>query len=201
MPFSLRIFGAIAVCAAVGYMALAQWAALPPFRRSEGHHVSIIRARIMPDREEHLPIEWQFGPSYSIFDYDRSNGQTRIKGFEIRAKNRTGETLDRLRADIRADRDNQDFQLDLAIGDVVIDLGKSQDFDIAPGEEMRLVAPLPSIRDSGPEGIPADEIVNHLGGLTFTFRSRGADTFSKYFSTAEIEEQLSRIKQQSWKPQ
>ncbi|HUD85699.1 MAG TPA: hypothetical protein VMR17_04560 [Xanthobacteraceae bacterium] len=192
---------AIVIGVAVGYVALARWMALPPFHRNNDHDVSIIRARALPARSERLPIEWQFGPPYSIFDYDRSNGETWIKGFEIRAKNRTGETLERLRADIRADRDNRDFELNLAIGDVVVDLGKSQDFDIAPGEEMRLVAPLPAIRDSGPEGIPADEIVNHLGGLTFTFRSRGADVFSKYFSPAEVEEQVSRIKQQSWKPQ
>jgi hypothetical protein len=161
---------------------------------------SIVLVTGNPSRhEERQPIDWQFGPPLFIFDYYRSNGQTFVTGFEIHAKNRTGDVLVNPRASMRSDRDGQNFELNLALGNGVVNLGK--DFHMwPPGGDMVLVAPLPSANATGPEGIPADDLVGKLGGLTFTFDSDGAATFTRYFSADDLEEQVAGIKRQSWKP-
>jgi hypothetical protein len=184
---------AVVLCVALAHRF---WARFP----QDKIRASIVWVTGSPPRyEEHLPIDWKFGPPDFMFDYYRSNGKTWITGFEIHAKNRTGEVLVNPHASMRSDRDGQNFELNLALGNGVVNLGK--DFHMwPPGGDMVLVAPLPSANATGPEGIPADDLVGKLGGLTFTFDSDGAATFTRHFSADDLEEQVAGIKRQSWKP-
>jgi hypothetical protein len=179
------------ICTAVGLTgALWLW-----HSNNAPRQVAIISARIVPEHEEVGSIEWKFDRPNSIFDYSRRGESVWIDGIEIRAVNRTGQPLQNPKADIRPDRMGKDILLNLALGDVRIDLSKG--FVILPGNEFTLVST--SEIKEGSNGILADQFLPKFGGLTFTFRHDGGETFTRYFSPDEIEQQISRIKQQSRK--
>lgn len=193
-PWHLITFGVtgMIVCAAIGLTGVL-WA----WHSNNGErHVFIIHARIVPDREEAGPIEWKFDRPHSIFDYAKRGDALWIEGLEFRAVNRTGQPLQNPVARVRADRMDKDITLNLAIGDMRVDLSKG--FIISPGMEFGLVSRFDVQKN--PAGIPAGEFLEKFGGLTFIFSHDGGEPFMRYFSPDEIGQRISAIKRLSRKP-
>jgi hypothetical protein len=193
-PWHLIAFGVVGVivCATIGLTGVL-WA----WRSGNGErYVFVVSARIVPDRDEAGPVEWKFDQPNSIFDYSRRGDALWIEGLEFRAINRTGQPLQNPVARVRADRMDKDVALNLAIGDAWIDLSKG--FIISPGIEFGLVSKF-DIKKK-PDGVPADQFQEKFGGLTFIFSYDGGDSFTRYFTPDEIEQQILTIKRSSRKP-